>query len=210
MRFPNADTEELLQRAEQGDSSAKQLLLTRHRDRLRRMIAVRMDPRLAARIDPSDVVQEAAAEAARRFSDYLRRRDCAFYPWLRKIAWERLVQLHRQHIHAQKRSVKRELRWNMNLPDESVMQLADRLQASGTSPSRQMMRDEIRQRVRAALEQLTPQDREVVVLRHLEQLALKDVAAVLSISESAVQSRYRRAIERLHDLLNGGSAEELP
>jgi RNA polymerase sigma-70 factor (ECF subfamily) len=173
------------------------------------MIAVRMDPRLAARIDPSDVVQEATAEADRKLSDYLRRRDCAFYPWLRKIAWERLVQLHRQHIHAQKRSIKRELRWNLNLPDESVMQLADRLEASGTSPSRHLMKDEIRQRVRAALEQLTSQNREVVVLRHLEQLALKDVAAVLSISESAVQSRYRRAIERLHDLLSGGSAEEL-
>ncbi|MCH7685331.1 MAG: sigma-70 family RNA polymerase sigma factor [Planctomycetes bacterium] len=209
MVFSNSDTEELLQRAEDGDSAAKQLLLTRHHDRLRRMIVVRMDPRLAARIDPSDVVQETAIEAARKLSGYLQRRDCAFYPWLRKIAWERLVQLHRQHIHAQKRSVKREVGWNTNLSNESVMLLAHQLKASGASPSKNMMRNEMQQRVRAALDRLTPQDREVVVLQHLEQLAFNDVAEVLSISESAVQSRYRRAIEQLHNLLSGGSTEEL-
>ena len=116
MAILNPDTDELLRRAERGDDSATQQLLTRHREQLRRMIAVRMDPRLAARIDPSDVIQEATAEAARKLPDYLQRPACPFYPWLRQIAWERLVQLHRHHIHAQRRSVKRELRWNMNLP----------------------------------------------------------------------------------------------
>jgi RNA polymerase sigma-70 factor (ECF subfamily) len=91
MRTANPDTEELLQRAASGDPQARQLLLTRHRKRLRRMVAVRLDPRLAARLDPSDVVQEALAAAARQLDAYLRDRPLPFYPWLRRLAWERLA-----------------------------------------------------------------------------------------------------------------------
>jgi len=169
------------------------------------MISVRMDPRLVARIDPSDVIQEAMADASRKLPEYLQQRRCAFYPWLRQIAWERLVQLHRRHVQAQRRSVTREARWNMNLSDASTMLLADRLAASGTSVGGRMVREELRQRVRRALDQLPPRDREVVVLRHLEQLSFKEIAAVLEISQAAAQSRYRRAVERLHDLLSDGS-----
>jgi RNA polymerase sigma-70 factor (ECF subfamily) len=160
-------------------------------------------------MDPSDVIQEAAVEVARRLPEYLKRRDCAFYPWLRRIAWERLVHLHRQHVQARRRSVEREVCCEVRLSDESVVPLADLLQASQTSPSRHLVREELRHRVRAALGHLGPQDREILVLRHLEQLAVQEAADVLGISLSAAQSRYRRALERLHERLGGGSLEEL-
>src|SRR6266446_3301029 len=102
------DTDQLLERAGHGDPSATGQLLERHRDRLRRMVAVRLDRRLAARVDPSDVVQEALAEAAGKLSHYLRERPLPFYPWLRRIAWERLVKLHRRHLYTGMRSVQRE------------------------------------------------------------------------------------------------------
>src|SRR6516165_5011523 len=98
MKYADADTDELLERAGSGDTTAREQLLIRHRARLRRMVAVRLDRRLAARVDPSDVVQETLAEAARNLADYLRERPIPFYPWLRRLAWERLVKLHRRHI----------------------------------------------------------------------------------------------------------------
>ncbi len=198
------DTDELLRRADAGDRSVEGELLDRHRGRLRQMVAVRIDPQLVARVDPSDVVQEALAEASRKLPHYLREHPVPFYPWLRQIAWERLVHLHSQHVGAQKRSVTREYRGDF-LPDQSAMQLVDRLVASGTSPSRRVAREEIRQRVRWALQQLPPHYREVVILRHLEQLAFEEVAGVLRISETATRSRYRRAMERLHNQLSDES-----
>jgi RNA polymerase sigma-70 factor (ECF subfamily) len=171
------------------------------------MVAVRIDPRLTARLDPSDVVQEALAEASQKLPDYLERRPLPFYPWLRQIAWERLVHLHYRHIEAQKRSVKQELRGDWALPDESVMQLADRLVASGTSPSRRAVRRELRGRVRAALERLAPHDREVLVMWHLEQLVVGEIAALLQMTEAGVKSRHRRALQRLLRALNEGVAE---
>jgi RNA polymerase sigma-70 factor (ECF subfamily) len=196
------DTDELLRLADQGDRSAAGELMDRHRSRLRQMVAVRIDPRLAARVDPSDVVQEALAEASQKLPEYLRERPLPFYPWLRQIAWETLVDMHTRHLAVKKRSVKREGRRDLALPDESAMQLVDRLVGSGTSPSRRATRQEMRQRVRAALERLPVHDREVVILRHLEQLGFEEIAGVLGISEAATRSRYRRAVERLHNLLS--------
>lgn len=208
MAYEDTETESLLNRAERGDESAVGQLIALHRSRLRRMIGVHMDTRLAARIDPSDVIQEAVIEVARRLPAYLKQRECAFYPWLRRIAWERLVWLHRHHIEARRRSVEREMDWEASLPDESVVQLADLLQASQTSPSRHVVREELRQRVRAALRALGPQDRGILVLRHLEQLAMKEIAEVLGVTLFAAQSRYRRAMERLHERLGGKPLEE--
>ncbi len=206
MAIDDSETEALLLRVEKGDESALTSLFQRDRDRLWRMVAVRMDPRLAARIDPSDVIQETITEASRRLPAYLKRREIPFYPWLRQIAWERLVQMHRRHVEAEKRSVRREVRWKLS--DESVMQLAERLQMRGSGPSARLLREELRQRVRNALDQLPTRDREVVVLRHLEQLQYKEIAVVLDISVAAIQSRYRRAVERLHDLLSDPSSED--
>src|SRR5690349_19805955 len=199
MTTPEPDTEELLDRVAHGDGGARQRLLARHRARLRRMIALRLDRRLAARVDPSDVVQEALADAARKLSAYVRDRPLPFYPWLRRLAWERLIKLHRRHITADRRSVTREDDWA--LPDESAAELASRLVSPGSSPSRRAVRAEVQGRVRAVLEQLGERDREVLVLRYLEQLSTREVAEVLGITEGAVKVRHFRALERLRAVL---------
>jgi RNA polymerase sigma-70 factor (ECF subfamily) len=205
MSVHHPDTDELLRRVEAGDASAAGVLLGRYWDRLRQMVAMRIDTRLAARVDPSDVVQEALAEASRKLPGYLRNRPLPFYPWLRQIAWERLVHLHMQHVGAQKRSVTREGVRDLELSDQSAVQLVDRLIGNGTSPSKQAVRHEMRERVRAAIQSLRPHYREIVVLRHLEQLTFAEIACVLGIGESATHSRYRRAVERLHSLLSNDS-----
>lgn len=207
MNAQEPDTDELLRRAGTGDRWAKEQLLVRHRDRLRRMVKIRIDPRIAARVDPSDVVQETLAEAARKLPAYLRHRPVPFYPWLRQIACEQLTYAHERHIQAQKRTVVREQRWG--LPDESVIQLANRLVASGTSPSRQVLRKELQQQVRAALNELPPKDREVLVLWYLEELSAAEIAAVIGITESGVKSRHRRALERLAPILRKRALESL-
>jgi RNA polymerase sigma-70 factor (ECF subfamily) len=195
-----ADTEHLLQRVAAGDGAARDLLLQRHRRRLRHMVAVRFDPRLAARVDPSDVVQETLAEAAANLDRYLRERPLPFYPWLRQLAQRRLIDLHRRHVQARRRSVTREVR-PPGLPDHSALALADRLFARTSSPSAGLRRQERRDRVRAALAALPEQDREVLVLRILEAMPTRETAAVLGISEVAVRSRQVRALDRLKVLL---------
>ncbi len=172
-----------------------------HRDRLRRMIGVRLDPRLAARVDPSDVVQETLAEAARKLPHYLRARPVSFYPWLRQMAWERLAHLHSRHIDVQKRSVGREARWSAGLSDQSVMQLARMLAAPGSSPSAHVAAKELREKVRSALDSLADKDREVLTLRYLEQLSTGEIAEIMGTSKEAVKTRHFRAVQRLQRLL---------
>ena len=193
------DTDQLLDRVAQGESSAAATLLDRHRQRLRRMVQLRIDPRLAARIDPSDVVQDALGEAHRRLPQFAAERPIPFYPWLRRIAWERLLQMRRHHLQAKRRSVMRED--VLPLSGKSEILLAERLAASA-SPSEQLVRREMCQRVRRAIAELPDNDREVIVLKHLEELSFQEAAAVLEIGTAAVYSRYYRAIQRLHRLLN--------
>src|SRR5262249_20936896 len=164
----------------------------------------RLDRRLAARVDPSDVVQEVLAEADQKLDRYLRERSLPFYPWLRQLALERLTVLHRRHVRAARRSVRREEPDRLALPDESLAALAERLVTSATSPSQQLLRQERRQRVLQALGLLPERDREVLVLRHLEQLSVADTAEVLGISAGAVKTRHVRALDRLRVLLNEG------
>ena len=173
---PDAETEALMNRAAEGDAAAVNDLMACHRGRLQRMVAVRMDPRLARRIDPSDVVQETMAEASRRLPEYLKSQPIPFYPWLRQLAWTRLVDLYRFHVEGAKRSVRQEAASGMGFSNESVAALARRLVASGTSPSRNVLRKELRERVSSALERLPEGYREVIVMRHLEQLSIREIA----------------------------------
>jgi RNA polymerase sigma-70 factor (ECF subfamily) len=191
------DTEDLLRQAQDGDLLARQALLARHRDRLRRMVELRLDRRMAARVDPSDVVQEALMDADKRLTDYLKKRPVPFYPWLRRLAWEHLVKVHDRHVLTRKRSVLREEIRGMSLSEGSTWQLAERLAVSGTSASQRLIREEMGARVRAALARLSAGDREVLVLRYLEQLSTADIAAELEIGEGAVKMRHRRALDRL-------------
>jgi RNA polymerase sigma-70 factor, ECF subfamily len=201
MTAQDGTTLDLLDRAAEGDVAARAELLTRHRGRLRQMVAVHLDRRVAARVDPSDVVQDALLDAAQELPEYLVRRPIPFYPWLRQLAWERLVELHRRHIQAQRRSVQREEPRGFSLPHESALDLADRLVARGSSPINQLVRQEQRERVRLALTELGARDQEILVLRHLEQLSIADIAAVLGIREGAVKTRLLRALMRFRELL---------
>ncbi len=209
MKPTEPDTDQLLGQAAEGEAAAREALLARHRERLRRMVAYRLDRRLLARVDPSDVVQEVLAEANDKLDRYLRDRPLPFFPWLRELASERLVALHRRHVQAARRSVRRE-ELGVLLPDESLQDLAGRLVTSTTSPSQRVEREEQRQRVRQALTQLAERDREVLVLRHLEQLSVAETAEVLGISQSAVKTRHLRALERLGTLLEGDGQGEDP
>jgi RNA polymerase sigma-70 factor (ECF subfamily) len=203
------DTRELIRRSASGDREAVDGLLARHRDRLRQMVAIRMDKRLAARVDPSDIVQEALTEASQKLPDYLRQQRLPFYPWLRHLAWERLIGEHRRHLGAKARSVTREEQDGMVLPDHSAVQLAAQLLASGTSPSVRMIRKELRAKVQQMLSQLSTPDREVLVLRYLEQLSTAETAAVLGLTVDGVKSRQRRAVERFSNLLADHSLGDL-
>src|SRR5258708_2650976 len=126
MRAAEPDTDHLLEQAETGDEHAIGALLARHRSRLRAMVRVRLDRRVAARVDPSDVVQESLLAAYRRLPEYLRDRPIPFYPWLRQLAWERLVRLHQRHLKAKRRSVDREVAFDPLLSDDSIAALAGR------------------------------------------------------------------------------------
>jgi RNA polymerase sigma-70 factor (ECF subfamily) len=195
------DTDDLLRQTGDGDRDARDQLLARHRDRLRKMVAWRLDRRLAPRLDPSDVVQDVLVEADRKLDQFLQDRPLPFYPWLRTLAWEHLARQYRRHLKARGRSVLREEPGILNLPDESAAELADRLVTSASSPSRQAIRREARERVRKALAGLAERDREVLVLRHLEQLSVAETAQILNIKAGTVKVRHLRALERIRKLL---------
>jgi RNA polymerase sigma-70 factor, ECF subfamily len=195
------NTDDLIERASRGDDNAGQQLLARHRKRLRQMVALRMSRQLAARMDPSDVVQETLMAAALKLSDYLRTRPLPFYPWLRQLAFDRLVELNRHHLRAKKRSVGREEPGVLELPEDSALELASRLATESVSPSQSLMREELRGRVQAALDRLPARDREILVLRHLEHLSMRECAATLGVTEGAARVRHLRALERLRTTL---------
>lgn len=166
------------------------------------MIAVRLDRRMYPRIDPSDVVQETLLEAAQKLTDYFRECPVPFYPWLRRMAWENLIRLHEKHVKAARRSVVREVRSLASLPDPSAVQLVDHLAATIAAPDRRLIEAEIKTRVMKALGELPDLDREILILRYLEQLPGKEIAQVLKISESAARQRHGRAIARMAKLMN--------
>jgi RNA polymerase sigma-70 factor (ECF subfamily) len=196
------DTEELLEQAAGGNLEARDCLLARHRDRLRKMVACRLDRRLRPRVDPSDVVQEVLADASRKMDRYLRDRPLPFYPWLRELAWEQLAISYRRHLRAKKRSVRLEEPGFLDLPEDSAAELASRLVDTGSSPSQRLLREEVRQRMQEALLRLREPDREVLVLRHLERLSVAETAEALGISPGAVKVRHLRALDRLRSLLD--------
>jgi RNA polymerase sigma-70 factor (ECF subfamily) len=191
------DTERLLQLAQAGDSQAFETLFARHRAYLCQVIALRLDPGIRARLDPSDVVQEAQLEAFQRFRDFLQRRPMSFRLWLRKTACEQLLRLQRYHRGAARRSVNREV----GLPDGSALQMVQQLLAGGSTPSQHLNRAETARRVGEALAQLSDADREVLLMRNLEALSNQEVAEVLQIEPVAASQRYGRALLRLRKLL---------
>jgi RNA polymerase sigma-70 factor (ECF subfamily) len=193
----SSDSDELLNLAASGDGQATHQLFARHRARLKRMVAARLNPRLASRIDPSDIIQESLADAAQKLPDYLARRPIPFYPWLRQFAWERLVRAYRKHVLAQRRSIRREQNLDLLLSDESAAVLAERFLAVDTNPAERLAQSERKRIVHEFLAKLPAEDCELVVLRFIEQLSPAEVAAILQISEAAAKMRQLRIIRRL-------------
>jgi RNA polymerase sigma-70 factor (ECF subfamily) len=196
--------EELIDCASRGEEAARHTLLEGYRNYLRRMVAVRLDRRVAVRVDPSDVVQETLIEADRRLEQYLRDRPIPFFAWLRQIAGDRIVENHRLHIGAQKRSVTFEATEG-ELSDESSFALARLVLADDSSPSDRLIRQEKQEQIRKTVASLSPTDREVLVMRHLEQLSSAEIAVALGISEGAVKVRLVRALIRLQAELGAES-----
>ncbi len=204
------DLDRLLGDAARGDVEAVWSLLEHHRERLRRMIALRLDSRLSARMDASDIVQEALADAARKLADYARDRPLPFYPWLHRLAAERLAQAHRRHCRAGARSVGREEAASFARPDDSARLLADRFVANDTTPCHALIRDERCRQLHATLERLSPPDREILVMRYLEGLTFAEIADLSGIGEGAVKMRHLRALQRVRLLVEGDGSRLAP
>ena len=200
---PNSSgTHAQVERAAQGDQQAWAKLLKRHQDRLRRMIALRLDQRLQGRIDPEDVLQEAYLEAATHLADYIKQPAMPFFFWLRGIAGNMLLALHRQHLGTKMRDAGREVAlYRGTLPEASSAALAAQLLGRDTRPSEAAVRAERKILLQQALNSLEPLDREVLALRHFEQLSNTEVAQMLGIHEAAAAKRYLRALKRLKDIL---------
>jgi RNA polymerase sigma-70 factor (ECF subfamily) len=192
-------TQELLERAGRGDRAALDELFARHRDELRRAIARRLDRRVAARADASDVLQDTLLEAARRLPEALRRPDVPFHLWLRWLARDQVAAAHRRHLGAERRSAGREIEW---LGAASSAVLGRALLGRGPSPSRAVADADLAGRVRQAMAALDDDERELIVWRHFEQVTIRDAALLLGIGEAAASKRYLRALERLEGLLH--------
>jgi RNA polymerase sigma-70 factor (ECF subfamily) len=191
------ETDRLLRQAQAGDPQAMEELFARHAAYLRQVIGPRLDKRLRARVDVSDVVQETQIEVFRRLEEYLRRQPMPFRLWLRKTACECLGKLHAHHLGAAKRS----LRCEVVLPERSSLQLAGRLLRHASTPSKEVSRREIARLVNLAVAELPDADREVLLMRHSEGLAYDEVSTVLEITPEAARKRYGRALLRLQKLL---------
>ncbi len=198
----SSETDRVLRQAAQGDGQILGTLLSRHQDRLRRMIALRLDRRLRGRIDPSDVIQEAYLEASARLAEYLRNPSMPFFLWLRFLTGQKLVTLHRHHLGARMRDASQQVTLDHGpLPEASSAALAARLLGHDLRPSEAAIRAEMKIRVREALDSMDPLDREVLALRHFEQLNRAEIAQVLGVSDAAARKRYLRALERLRKVL---------
>ncbi|MEX2316336.1 MAG: sigma-70 family RNA polymerase sigma factor [Pirellulales bacterium] len=200
--WPNEDeTCELLDGARQGDAAAVNRLLDKHRDSLRRMVQARVYGGMARRVDASDVVQDALVEANRRLAEYLRDPRMPFHAWLRALARDRLVDAFRRQL-ADKRDIGREesLAAGDNSCDRPAREIAD----SGLTPAAMALKQEFQTRFVAALDQLPDEARDVILMRHSEQLTNSQAAELLGLSEAAAGMRYLRALRQLKAILGDG------
>lgn len=194
--------DEVAARLRGGDSRALAELFELHRGRLRRMVGWRLDPRLNGRLDPSDVLQEVYLDAARRLPSYLENPNLPAGLWLRLLTARRLLELHRQHLGARMRSAGQEVSLAQDWAWASAPSLAAQLVGHLTSPSQAAARAETAARLGQALEEMDPIDREVLILRHFDELGNNEVAALLGLQKAAASNRYVRALRRLREILS--------
>jgi RNA polymerase sigma-70 factor (ECF subfamily) len=198
----SSETEHLLRAAAAGDADSWRSLVGRVGERLRRMVAFRLNAQLYGRIDPSDVIQETYLEGWSHLDQYLRQPDVPFFLWLRGIAGNKLRELHRHHLGTLMRDAGREVALHRGtLPETTSAALAAQLLGHGQRPSEAAIRAEVKIRLQEALNQMDSIDREVLALRHFEHLSPSETAQVLGIKEKAAGMRYVRALRRLKEIL---------
>ena len=200
----SSQTERLLEQVQGGDRQAFDQLFARHRAYLRRIVELRLDTGLRARVDPSDVVQDAHLDAFRRLDTYLRQRPMPFRLWLRQIACDRTLKARRHHLGTARRAMGREV----PLPERSSLVLARQLFAGSSTPSQQLDRRDLARRLRQAVAQLPEADREVILMRHFEGLSNSEVSCLLGIDPATASKRHGRAMLRLHRILFAGGMTE--
>ena len=202
MSPPPGQVPDLVARVAAGDQEAIVELLARYRSRLRRMVSLRLDPRLQGRVDASDVIQDGYLDALKRLGEYTRDPSVSFYIWLRFLVGQRMAEYHRRYLSRPGRDVGREVSiYRGALPGVSSGVLAARLLGKLTSPSQAAMRAERKLQLQEALNRMDPIDREILVLRHYEQMSNADTAAALGLEKAAASKRYTRALERLGEIL---------
>jgi RNA polymerase sigma-70 factor (ECF subfamily) len=203
MSDPAVGTDDaLLRRAASGEGAALAEVFGRYRKRLRQMVRLRLDRRLQGRVDPSDVLQEAYLDVAEQLPHYLTKPEMSFFLWLRLVTGQRLMRLHRQHLGAAMRDAGREVSlYRGALPQASSVSLAAQLLGRVTTASQAAVRAEIQVQLQAALNGMEPLDREIIALRHFEELSNAEAAQVLDLDPSAASKRYVRALKRLQSIL---------
>ncbi len=198
----SSEDSELLQRAAAGEADALRELFSRYRDRLKRMVHLRLSRRLLGRVDDSDVVQEAFLEISRKLPEYARAPQLPLFLWLRHMTGLKLTEVHRRHLGTQLRDADREVSLHRGgLPEADSASLAAQLLGKLTTPSQAAIKAEQRIYVQEALNSMDPIDREVLALKHFEQLSTSEIAQVLGLSKAGAGSRYLRAIKRLREIL---------
>jgi RNA polymerase sigma-70 factor, ECF subfamily len=203
MTDDSGDVPDLLRRAAGGDQPACDALLARYRDRLKRMVSLRLSRRLQGRVDDSDVLQEAYFEAARKLPEYAADPHLPVFLWLRHLTGLKLAEVHRRHLGAQLRDADREVTlYRGGLPAVNSVSLAAQLLGKLTTPSQAAIKAETRLYVQEALNSMDPLDREVLALKHFEQLSTSEIAEVLGLSKAGAGSRYLRALKRLKEVLS--------
>ena len=197
-------TQEMLDQARQGEPAAVDRLLDAHRAALRHVIDLRLDPALAGRVDASDVVQDVMLEVSQRLADYLRNPQMPFHLWVRHIAKDHMLDAHRRHRQAQRRSHDREQPIvPAGLAEQSSLELAGQFLDRELTPATAAVRRELQRRMEHAVAGLDEDDREIILMRHYEQLSNQEVATALGLSEAAASMRHLRAVRRLRAALLG-------
>ncbi|MFZ5831829.1 MAG: sigma-70 family RNA polymerase sigma factor [Planctomycetota bacterium] len=198
---PDRSNSEFVERLRRDGDQALAAVLAEYRDQLKRMIEVRMDPRVRGRIDAVDVLQEVYLDASKRLATFVASPEAPVFVWLRGIAANTLTDLHRRHLGAQSRDAGKEVSIGLVGGTTASSWLAWQLIGSITSPSQVAVREETAEQLAAAIDQMDELDREVLVLRHFELLRNHEVAMILGVSENAASNRYVRALTRLREHL---------
>ena len=203
MRFwPESEkTQELLDVIRGGDDDAANRLLDRHRDAIRNLVAMRLDNKIQGRVDASDIVQDVMIEANRRIDRYLENPGIEFHLWLRQIAKDRIIDAHRRHRATAKRSVDREHRLQGRSVNQSTINLVQQLRDSDLTPAARATRREMADRMEKALADLSEVDRDIIIMRHYEQLSNDEVSKALDLKPAAASMRYLRALRKLRSHL---------